>query len=149
MRKVKLSVCSIMLAGLIGIFLLGSNPARGDWKLYSSTTDSDFFYSDEKEVRPSLDIIGIQTKEVYSEWRLQGIRLYASTGELPPELEKLSYTIVLREINCKENRWRNVSITNYSQNGEVITASSPSEEWFPIFPSTIHEKLFKEFCGRG
>ncbi len=146
MIGIKLSLPRMIFIGFLVFFLMGYIEARAGWKLFSSSIEGDLYYDEENISRSSPSILRAQTKEVYSEGKLFWFQVLADVGELPANYEYLGNTVSLIEINCRDNMWRNISVVDYSKKGEVISSSIRSEEWRLIPPTTVPEKIFKEFC---
>jgi hypothetical protein len=72
---------------------------------------------------------------------------------MPPEVkklgkgyEKLSYTIRLQEIDCKNEKTRLLSVTYYFQGGEVLKTLKQESAWRLITPGSIDERLYQRVC---
>lgn len=113
-----------------------------DWKFYTQGLYGDYFYDAEGITRPSKNIVRVWVKVEYS---LRGA--HEMFRELGKEYKNINYAKVLHEINCSERKWRTLSITRYSKEGEVIGSSSREGEWDRILRESLVEALYKWVCN--
>jgi hypothetical protein len=127
---------------LIGLLILGNAEVWGaDWKLYVTNELYWAYYDAQSITRPSKNIVRVWTKNNFTE---KGVLNWV--GDLGKKYENLSYTKVLMEINCVENKLRRLSGSCYDNKGDVISPSSFPSEWDFIPPETIAESLYKAVC---
>jgi hypothetical protein len=67
--------------------------------------------------------------------------------ELGKEYKNINYAKVLHEINCLDRKWRTLSLTRYSKEGEVINSSFRESEWNRILSESLVEALYKWVCN--
>ena len=127
----------------IGLVIFGYAEVWGaDWKFYTNGVYGDYFYDAEAITRPSKGIVRVWVKVEYS---LRGA--HEMIRELGKEYKNINYAKVLHEINCSDRKWRTLSLTRYSKEGEVINSSSREGEWGRIFPESLGEALYKWVCN--
>ncbi len=128
---------------IIGFAIFPSAEVWGeDWKFYTQSLYGDYFYDAETITRPSKNIVRVWVKVEYS---LTGA--HEMIRELGKEYKNINYAKVLYEINCSERKWRTLSITRFSKEGEVIGSSSRESEWDRILPQSLVEALYKWVCN--
>jgi len=112
MLKIRLLVIRFVL---IGLAILGYLEVWGaDWILIKTTDEGKFFYDAENITRPSKNTVGIWLKLIYSE-KVKG----------RGDLDNLSQTVGLWEINCADKMIRLLSMSHYSKEEEILYPSSP------------------------
>ena len=95
-------------------------------------------------IRSSQDIVEVWTKSEYTE---KGVAdLVKKFGK---HYENLSYSLELWEINCAEKKHRLLSITAYSEEGNILytdQAGSRPPPWKIIPRGSIEESLYGALC---
>jgi hypothetical protein len=127
---------------LSGLFLFGFSEARGeDWKLFSRSEGSSFFFDAEAVSCPSDDLFRVWVKVAVSEkdrsaWVEKGGQEYLS----------LSYIKSLMEINCKDKTERSLSLGLFSEGETLDTFKGEEARWSSIPPGSNWDNLQKAIC---
>ncbi len=127
---------------LIGFIIFGYAEVRGeDWKFFKRTDDAMFYY-DKKDVTHSVkDVVEVWIRQMYTpKGKTDMINL------LGPRYENLSYSINALEFNCKAKLIRFLSMTYYSQNGDVLNLENPADKWESIRSNSMFDALHKRIC---
>jgi hypothetical protein len=137
MLKIRLWVIRFVL---IGLAILGYVEAWGaDWILIKTTDEGNFLYDAENITRPSKNTVGIWLKLIYSE-KVKG----------RGDLDNLSQTVGLWEINCADKMIRLLSMSHYSKEEEMLYPSSPrillTPDWESIGPDTPLQAIYTKVC---
>jgi hypothetical protein len=126
---------------LSGLFLFGYSEARAeDWKLFSRSEGSSFFYDAEGVSCPSENLFRVWVKVVVSEqdrssWVERGGQKYLN----------LSYIKSLMEINCKDKTERSLSLELFSER-ETLASFKGEPRWNSIPPGSNWDHLQKAIC---
>ncbi len=127
---------------LLGLFIFGYAEAWGaDWALLEKI-DATKFYYDEKDVTHSPQkIVAVWIRQVYSE------RDKSILGNLVGRrYENLSYSINSLEFVCGAKLTRFLSMTYYSDNGDLLNLEDPPDKWESIPPNSMFDALYKIVC---
>lgn len=107
-----------------------------DWKFLRADVQGEFFYDLGKITRSSKNRVGVWLKIVYSE-----------KFKKDEDLDHLSQTVGLWEIDCQDRKMCLLSTSHYSGEGEI---SAPQiwlpPEWKSITPNTVMDDLYGELC---
>jgi len=128
----------ILLFGImIALEILNHAGAYGaDWKLLWTDHQGEFLYDKENITHPSKKTVGVWLKIVYSERFKKG-----------EDLDPLSQSVGLWEIDCQDKKICLLSTSHYSEGSEI---SAPQiwlpPDWKSITPNTVLEALYKELC---
>ena len=129
----------ILLFGpiMITLGILNHTGACGaDWKFLRTDLQGEFFYDKGNITRPSKNTVGVWLKIVYSERFKKG-----------EDLDPLSQSVGLWEIDCQDKKICLLSTSHYSEGSEI---SAPQiwlpPDWKSITPNTVLEALYKELC---
>ncbi len=129
----------------IGVAILGCEEAWAkDWRQYAKTDLYECFYDAEDVIRSSQDTVEVWTKLEYPQKGV--IDMLIKFGK---HYENLSYSLELREINCAEKKYRLLSITAYSAEGNTLytdQAGSRPPPWKAISRESVEESLYKVLC---
>jgi len=116
-------------------------PLVKGWKLYA-TNEFGYNYFDEGNItRPSKNMVRVWVKSLFTD---KGV--ISMVGQLGRRYENLSHDTSLWEVNCSEKKWRFLTSTGYSKNGDVLSSSGEEFEWRFIVPGTVSDLLLKEVC---
>ena len=130
---------------IIGFVIFPHTEVRAkDWRLYAKTDSYECFYDAEDMSRSSQDIVEVWTKLEYTQKGV--IEMLIRFGK---HYENLSYSLELREINCAEKKDRLLSITAYSEEGNILyadQAGSRPPPWKIIFRGSVEEDLYSALC---
>ena len=138
MSKIRWRLSAFILA----ITLLGCVQAgRPVWKFYAENEEGWFVYDIQNLTHPSRDIVRVWTKSVYLDKGMGPVVKKIGKG-----YENPSYTIRFQEIDCKDEKMRLLSVTYYSQDGEVLKTFKQESLWRSISPGSIDEKLYQRVC---
>lgn len=120
-----------------------------DWVEYGTTQVGIHLYNKEKIKYKTNDIVQVWSKLTYTregkEVLLQNIQ--RDTGSIPEGWNKVSHSIDLFDVNCKENVHRTLSRTIYDTDGRVLLDDPyKNQNWEDIVPDSILNDLKKEIC---
>ena len=126
---------------LSGIFLVGSDAMGEDWKLFSESEGSSFFFDAQTVACPSDNITRVSVKMVVSEkdrsvWVGRGGEKYLN----------LSYIKSFLEIDCKEIRERSLSLELFSEQETLDFFKGKESQWRSIPPGSNWDNLHKAIC---
>ena len=128
----------ILLFGImIALEILNHAGVYGaDWKLLWTDHQGEFLYDKENITHPSKNTVGVWLKMVYSE-----------RFKKQEDLDPLSQSVGLWEIDCQDKKICLLSTSHYSEGSEI----SAPQIWLPpawksITPNTVLEALYKELC---
>jgi hypothetical protein len=131
-----------LLAILTCFFLCGYSEARGeDWKLFSRSAGSSFFFEAGSVSYPSENNVRLRVKVIISEkdrssWVERGGQKYS----------KLSYIKSLLEMDCKEKTERSLSLELFSEQKTLDSFGGENSKWNPIIPGSSWDNLHKAIC---
>jgi len=122
---------------IIALGILNHTGVYGvDWRFLRTDAQGEFFYDMENITRLSKNTVGVWLKIVYSE-----------KFKKQEDLDHLSQTVGLWEINCQEKKICLLSTSHYSERGEI---SAPQiwlpPDWKSIAPNTVMDALYKALC---
>jgi hypothetical protein len=108
-----------------------------DWKFLWTDVQGEFFYDMANITRPSKNTVGVWLKIVYSE-----------KFKKEEDLDHLSQTVGLWEIDCQDKKICLLSTSHHSGGGEEISAPQVwlPPDWKSITPNTVMDTLYKELC---
>ena len=138
---------SFILSVLFVLLLV--NPVIGsDWVKYWRYKENIYFYNRVSVKHIKEDIVQVWGKVVFSdearEKDIQGMRKWGLSTE---GYDKLSHTLDLYEIDCKNQRYQFLSVTHYDTDGSVIKGLSYDKpDWTHILPNSIMDNLRKKVC---
>lgn len=121
-----------LIKPLLLSLLLCSSGARAEW-LYYGETDNSTFYIDLATIRKEGNLRRV--------WEVLDLKQRRKDGEL-------SYR-VRNEYDCKQERYRILSITSHSgqmAKGEILESSSSPAPWRDIPPDTTAKDSLKLVC---
>ena len=107
--------------------------ATGEWVKVSENSEI-VFYLDKATIRKDGDF--------RRAWVMQDLKTRDTDGELSRR--------ILDEYDCKNERWRILSISTHSQGmakGDILVSSSYSGGWNEITPETAAETKLKMACS--
>lgn len=139
---------ALMILGAIGIVALdGREVWGGDWMFYGRTEKYSCFFDVKSIHRPSENIVEVSERQVYTN---KGVNFMVEA--LGKKYENLSHSITSWQINCANKKFRFLSLTHYSKEGKeiylwkVLYSSVPPEEWSPLIPNSLGERLYRAVC---
>jgi len=134
-----------VISVVIGLATLGSLEAQAwDWRLYTKTDSYECFYDMEDMIRSPGGRVEVWTKSEYTQ---RGIA--EMVKKFGKHYENLSYSLELWEINCAEKKQRLLSITAYSEEGNILytdQAGSRPPPWKMIRRGSNEESLYGALC---
>jgi len=131
-----------LLVILTCFFLFGYSEARGeDWKLFSRSEGTSFFFDAGSVSYPSENIVRLWVKIIISEkdrssWVERGGQKYLN----------LSYIKSLLEIDCKDKTERSLSLELFSEQKTLDSFGGEESKWNPIIPGSSWDNLHKSIC---
>ena len=112
-----------------------------DWELLEKMEVTKF-YSDKKDATHSPPkIVKVWIRQVYTEKSQMGI-----ISLVRPHYENLSYSIKFLEFGCVAKLTRILSITYYSENGDLLGLENPPDKWESIPPNSMFDAIYKLVC---
>lgn len=145
------TVYSVIFLSFLFIILLVT-PVKGssDWVEYErSNTGNIFLYNKVSVKHRTKDIVQVWYKLVYSdEGREECIQQLKNRGFLiKEEWDRLSHRLVLKEIDCKNEMSRFLSVIFYDTDGSVLESKSfDKRDWGYIVPNSNMDILRKTVC---
>ena len=146
MKTVYSVIVSVLFVILLVTPVIGSSD---DWVEYGiSYDDNVYFYNKVNIKRTTKDIVQVWGKVVFSkEGREKYIEEMRNRGMSTEGYDKLSHNLDLEEIDCKNQRYKFLSITHYDTEGRVLNSGSSDESnWSDISPDSTMDTLRKEVC---
>jgi hypothetical protein len=126
---------------LIGLVIFGNAEVWGaDWELLQKM-ESTKFYSDKKDgTHPPKKIVKVWIRQAYTEKDKDMINLVRQ------RYENLSYSINSLEFVCGAKLTRFISMTYFSENGDLLALEDPTDKWESIPPNSMFDALYKIVC---
>jgi hypothetical protein len=131
--------------------LLKTIEAQG-WELLAQTEEFGL-YLDPKTLRRNPDgtmrawvklVLRNQEKQAREKFVKNTERMQAKNGRYA----KYSSTLSLEEYDCKNRKWRVLSISDYDDDGKVIESDSGVGRWNDDPPETVAEASLESICQR-
>jgi len=131
--------------------LVCSDVDGGEWIYFGSDTQgSDFFYDSESMDFSSKNIIRVWKKRVVSEEaRKQIVADRTEAGLVTDGYDRLSYSLIREEINCKKRESNILAIYDCTKAGDVISrvnVPGVMRSWQGLLPGSIGDMLRKAVC---
>jgi hypothetical protein len=147
MKKISSVIClSFIVILLFVTSVLGSS----DWMKYEVDNEGNvhFYKKGSIDKEGGNYIVQVWDKWVYSDkGRETYIQLLRKRGRSAEEYDKMSYDIVLREIDCKKNRNRTMDTFIYDMDNKLIDSSSNKGlEWNYIVHNSVGDSFRKKVC---
>ena len=140
----------IFLPVLVFLLLVSCEKSSSDWVPYHYDNDGNVSSYKKGNIQKDDDnyIVQVSVKVVYSDkGREKFIQTITENGVSTKEYDKLSYRIYLKEIDCKNQKMKILSINNYDTNGKVFGSRNyPEGEWEHIAPDSHRDALRKNVC---
>ncbi|WP_370467968.1 surface-adhesin E family protein [Nitrospira sp. KM1] len=130
---------SLILGMLVGVALLPTTPAHGEWKAVSTGTDHTTVYSDPETV--------LRIKGHVTVWQLLDFQRTQTVGGKPYLSVKLH-----NEFDCEGKLTRVLEITHFSGNmgsGRVVSTTSDNQQWVRVIPNTLASMALATYCNEG
>jgi hypothetical protein len=127
---------------ILFLFVLAfSNVFGADWKFFSKSEGSSFFYDAESVSWPSEKIVRVWVKAVVSEkdrlvWVAKGGKKYLN----------LSYIKSSLEINCTDRSERSLSVDLFSEQDILDSFQGQPSDWSFIPAGSNWDNLYKAIC---
>lgn len=130
---------------LIGLFILGySESWSSDWRLYAEGEGGKYYYDAENVDRPSKSIVRVWEKIDFNE---KGV--IEKVNHFGGEYKTLGHRKALVEFYCAEDKFRLLSITDYSKNGKVLSSATNEDPALSsIVSGSTAEFFYKAACKR-
>lgn len=145
------TINAVIFLPFLIIFLLVT-PVFGssdEWVELEKSKKGDVFSYNKGNIKHSIKgIVQVWCKHSFSdEGREEYIQKLIDRGVPTKLYDKLSHTLYLHEIDCREGMSRIVSITYYDTDGHVLDSFSSDEpDWSHIPPKTTRDTLRKKVC---
>jgi hypothetical protein len=140
----------ILLPFLIILLLVTTVNGSSDWvECERSNTGNVLFYNKVSIKHRTEDIVQVWYKLVYSdEGREECIQQLKNRGFLiKEEWDRLSYRLALKEIDCKKEMSRFLSVIFYDTDGSVLSRDSYDKpKWDYMVPGSMMDILRKKVC---
>ena len=120
-----------------------------DWMEYGRSRDGNVLLYNEVSIKHiTYYILQIQGKYVFSDkGRKEYIKYKSENGRMTKGFDKLSHQLTLVEIDCLQEKFQVLSITEYDTNGKILNIDSFDEtNWSYIPPKTFTDTLRKKVC---
>ena len=131
--------CVLGFWSLLILLVLSSGPAYAEWiKIVDNDQTGITVYADPMTVRRNGNLV--------KGWLLYDFK----TIQTKTYAAFLSFT-ALSEIDCTEERTRQLALTNFSRNmgtGEVVYTGADEGKWYPVQPESVDRTLWKLACGK-
>ena len=131
--------CVLGFWSLLILLVLSSGPAFAEWiKVVDNDQTGITVYADPMTVRRNGNLV--------KGWLLYDFK----TIQTKTYAAFLSFT-ALSEIDCTEERTRQLALTNFSRNmgtGEVVYTGADEGKWYPVQPESVDRTLWKLACGK-
>jgi Surface-adhesin protein E len=125
---------------LIGLAIFGYSEVWGqDWELLEKIEDTKS-YHDEKGAHSPQKIVKVWIKRTYPKGVINVMDLVGR------RFENLSYSINSLEFVCEAKLTRFLSMTYFSENGDLLALGDPSDKWESIPPNSMFDALYKIVC---
>lgn len=152
MKGIDMKKCGsvITLLFLVLLLLVSCEKNSSDWVPYKYDNEGNVSSYKKGNIQKDDDnyIVQVSVKVVYSDkGREKFIQTITENGVSTKEYDKLSYRIYLKEIDCKNQKMKILSINNYDTNGKVFGSRNyPESEWEQIVPDSHKDALRKNVC---
>jgi len=147
MKKIT-SVISLLF--IVLFIFVGNVYSSSDWVEYKTDKDGDVYFYKKVNVekKDGNHLIQVWDKIVFSdEGREKYIQILKKIGSSTEGRDKLSYSMTLKEIDCKKERSRDLSISQYDMDGhKIYQGNFDKPEWNYIVPDSIGESFMKKIC---
>lgn len=118
-----------------------------NFKIFSEPDNRDIFSYDKDSVKTSSGKVKVVVKLLYSEEKKVAlIEIYKKFPDPPKNVENLSFNISLKEIDCKEGKYRTLTNTDYDKYGNIISINYQSGEYDSIDTASAIGTLRKIVC---
>ena len=116
-----------------------SKAREANWKLYATTDEASYYYDADGIVHSSQNSVQVSVKLLFTDRGI--IQMVEEFGE---RYQNLSEEIDTYEINCSEKKFRILSVTRTSREGEVIlSVSRDGAAWTSMPKDSASEILCK------
>jgi hypothetical protein len=121
---------------------------KDNWvKLSGNKNENVFLYSKDSVKQISKDTFKIWTKKIYSYVvRKKEIQKRTKFGKFTEGYDKVSYSISLLEIDCKENMGRGLDDIDYDKEGKELSSKNYGYNSFHIVPDSVVDYLRIKVC---
>jgi hypothetical protein len=137
-----LSAKLVVIVVAFGLAIFAYTEVWGEnWKSFYKNDLFTLFYDIESITHPSMNIVRVQNKRIYSE---KGRTEMAKRGS--KAYKNINFSIGLLEINCINGMGRLISMSHYAQNGSLIETLENKEKDWVIMDPDAGEVLEKEVC---
>ena len=145
------TISSIVFLPFLIILLLATcvNGFSDEWVEYGRSKSGNVYSYNKVNIKRSIKgIVQVSCKYDFSdEGREEYIQKLRDREMSTKRYEKLSHTLNLLEIDCRNGMYRIVSITYHDTDGHVTDSySSDEQDWSNIPPKTIEDTLRKKVC---
>jgi hypothetical protein len=144
-------ICSVIILSFFVLLLLVScEKSSSDWVTYKYDNEGNVssYMKGNVQKDDGNYIVQVSVKVIYSDkGREKFIQTMTENGISTKEYDKLSDRIYLKEIDCKNQKMKILSINNYDTNGKVFGSRNyPEGEWEHIAPDSHRDALRKNVC---
>ena len=143
------SVYSVIFLSFLFILLLVTTVIGSDWVEYVKSDDGNIYSYNKVRIKHSTkNIVRVWNKMVFSDkgkenynQRKRKIRGWTTNG-----YDKLSHSLTLEEIDCKERRYQILDSHLYDMNSNEVYDDSLDVGWNYIVPDSPEDTLRKIVC---
>lgn len=140
----------IILSFLLLLLLVSCEKNSSDWVPYEYDNEGNVSSYKKGNIQKDddNDIVQVSVKKNYSDkGKEKYIQDMTENGVSTKEYDKLSYRISLKEIDCKNQKMKILSIKNFDKNGKIFESRNyPEGEWEHITPDSRKDTLRKNVC---
>lgn len=142
--------CSLIILYCLIVFLFVSPVwADDDWVEFGRTDNGNIFFINKVKIEHQKNgIIRVWEKKNYSnEGRKELIGSFKKNNFPIGKMEKASYCLGLKEIDCEKDMLRILSLTFFDSDNNVLLSNNYScSNWENIVPTSLYEDLYKKLC---
>ncbi len=125
--------------------------ASSDWLEYGRSNKGDVYSYNKTSIKQrTADVLQVWEKKIISDKsREEDIEYYRSQRLSTKGYEKLSYKLILQEIDCKKKTYRILSIIEYDTDDHVLDSLSfDKPDWGSITPGSVIDALRGKVCKK-
>jgi len=131
------------------IVLFAHQAGAADWIFISSTPTRDVYYDQSSVKRVKKKIVRVWAKAVFNkDSKMQTFSFLESMNKAPDDPDILSHALGLHEIDCVEEKIRDISTIIYDEENRVLYSSPKGErgKWNDILADSVGEILKNIVC---
>jgi hypothetical protein len=132
---------------LFFLIVLPHPVCAAEWVNHSSSDLAKMYY-DKGSIKKEGTLARVREKEIYNlEGKLDTYQFLKSAGKAPKSPDMVSYSLLLTEFDCVNNKVRTASYKTFDQNDKVIySVPGLPSEWDDIIAESVADNLKKLIC---